>query len=1433
MIDLTYLTEMEQEMILSVLKRDANLKKSEEQRVKNLQKQVHDKSKLKYLTGEWFYETKSRRHRDRIHGSDIIRASISGKKPVTILELSQMWSERPSFVNSENQDVYVPPELSGLLEETPEKSKHYYREDGDNLPKESQDMLKRVLPSSSKQRQNPFNSTQLSSATLDETEGQLTNGGIDPTKTPDRDQHEQCHAQSLNPQVSNLHSAQQESGKPILLGAGTQGLSPTKTKEEDAQSLAKIRDWFSWGRSDMPQAQLQPIDEPESPVNIITDEIPSDAASEKPSNLLSLKAQRRLLGIFSRWEARKEKSPAVLCSVDEDLIPSEQIKVDDALLNIGFSQSTVNTSSDQQQYQHECVVDEQSSNSEDIPDAREVKQGMDQIPQEAENSAYGEEILPDKYFWKSDPTTLLGKLSSDSTQCEVPVSREVDIAKNATLSCPDIQHDFDVSAMTKFKNFGTMSNDRLEPAMLVTHTVFQKVETSQNCNADLCATLSHDETSASSVEGNRMFKIPDVDGPFRAGSVLISEHHSSSSVGLAVASQAVQPEEKATIPLPVSPSSHSYGQRGGIQVSLVSRSLSPQPSMKAKINNLKSFWEKENTGPRVIVCKPKKALNSETHGCSESSPIHQSVATSQSELRPTETDLVDYDKQSTSSYVVKTRTSGFSMDEKIGKGSAKACLNTSLRSHCNVRDVDYVILQDPSKIDILKGRPSSPETCLHRSELPKWKDITDDELKRGPSTTHPTDLHKDSSGFEGVGCDSSPLKTFLTDKVSPTREPRNEPERSTPVVRQRKGLSHEVKQLSKFSKHTLGITSSTTQIKPEKKRLVCPNMPRRGSAQSSLYSMRPSQSPTKSIPHPVRRVSLGNLHVQEDCQQSSGSDHWHPHVKRASEAIKRVPAERKLPGQSKDSEMYPYPARSFIPQSNQHYLGLPVHQRTHIHQFISEKADPQHITPSGNTAFPLSTRNSKGSPCLISPRSTEKCVDGSSRRSMPEIWSQSWASSSCHEEDLSLIRVEKKQMTSRPLSRSMEDILSPPKREDNKTDQEGAIIKTVNDVPEQMKMISKSVSSLQYEKDGRDSDSTSVNSLIFGWKKRTGSSLTNLSVSSGMASMSSVSSSVASIYSGLERDVDVKGTIQFAINYVQKLGEFQIFVVHCRDLAVAEPKKNRSDPYVKCYLLPDKAKMGKRKTSVKKKTLNPTYNEILRFKVTMETLKTQNLNVSVWHNDNFGRNSFLGKVDLDLSEWDFSNTQMNDYTLKERMTTQSVSPSPFRTIDHRGEMKIALRFLPQVSHGKRSTKTETGEVQIWVKDCKNLPAVRDMVIDPFVKCTVLPETSRKSRQKTRVVKKTVNPMFNHTMVYGGFLPDDLRDACVEVTVWDHDRTTNHFLGGLRLGLGTGKCYESVTDWMDSTAEEAGLWERMMQSHNEWVEDILPLRMLIMGKGLSK
>ncbi|NXB54498.1 SYTL2 protein, partial [Leucopsar rothschildi] len=379
--------------------------------------------------------------------------------------------------------------------------------------------------------------------------------------------------------------------------------------------------------------------------------------------------------------------------------------------------------------------------------------------------------------------------------------------------------------------------------------------------------------------------------------------------------------------------------------------------------------------------------------------------------------------------------------------------------------------------------------------------------------------------------------------------------------------------------------------------------------------------------------------------------------------------------------------------------------------------------------------------------------------------------------------------------------------------------------PEKLKGLSKSVPSfLQEESDDRETDTASESSYSFGRIKKSPSSLTNLSSSSGMASLSSVSGSLMSIYSADFGNVDVKGNIQFAIDYVEKLNELHIFICQCKDLAVADVKRQRSDPYVKTYLLPEKYRLGKRKTSVKKKTFNPVYNEILRYKIEKELLKNQSLNISVWHNDTFGRNSFLGEVELDLGAWDWndpSNKQINWFPLKPRTSTITLN------LENRGEMKLALQYVPHPIGGKKTLST--GEVHIWVKECHNLPLLRGNRLNSFIKCTILPDTSRKSRQKTRTVAKTTNPVFNHTMVYDGFRPEDLKEACIELTVWDHNKLANHFLGGLRIGLGTGKSYGTTVDWMDSTSDETALWEKMMNSPNTWIEDTLPLRMLMVAK----
>ncbi|NXP31107.1 SYTL2 protein, partial [Leiothrix lutea] len=379
--------------------------------------------------------------------------------------------------------------------------------------------------------------------------------------------------------------------------------------------------------------------------------------------------------------------------------------------------------------------------------------------------------------------------------------------------------------------------------------------------------------------------------------------------------------------------------------------------------------------------------------------------------------------------------------------------------------------------------------------------------------------------------------------------------------------------------------------------------------------------------------------------------------------------------------------------------------------------------------------------------------------------------------------------------------------------------------PEKLKGLSKSVPSfLQEESDDRETDTASESSYSFGRIKKSPSSLTNLSSSSGMASLSSVSGSLMSIYSADFGNVDVKGNIQFAIDYVEQLSELHIFICQCKDLAVADVKRHRSDPYVKTYLLPEKYRLGKRKTSVKKKTFNPVYNEILRYKIEKEFLKNQSLNISVWHNDTFGRNSFLGEVELDLGAWDWndpSNKQINWFPLKPRTSAITLNP------ENRGDMKLALKYVPRPIGGKKTLST--GEVHIWVKECHNLPLLRGNRLNSFIKCTILPDTSRKSRQKTRTVAKTANPVFNHTMVYDGFRPEDLKEACIELTVWDHNKLANHFLGGLRIGLGTGKSYGTTVDWMDSTTDETALWEKMMNSPNTWIEDTLPLRMLMVAK----
>ena len=76
-------------------------------------------------------------------------------------------------------------------------------------------------------------------------------------------------------------------------------------------------------------------------------------------------------------------------------------------------------------------------------------------------------------------------------------------------------------------------------------------------------------------------------------------------------------------------------------------------------------------------------------------------------------------------------------------------------------------------------------------------------------------------------------------------------------------------------------------------------------------------------------------------------------------------------------------------------------------------------------------------------------------------------------------------------------------------------------------------------------------------------------------------------------DYDITGEVLVGVYH--KNGQLYIHVERARGLAAAD-SNGYSDPYIKTYLLPDKAKHTKQKTSVKKKTLSPVYNETLKVK---------------------------------------------------------------------------------------------------------------------------------------------------------------------------------------------------------------------------------------------
>ncbi|KAL7990106.1 hypothetical protein Chor_012772 [Crotalus horridus] len=208
------------------------------------------------------------------------------------------------------------------------------------------------------------------------------------------------------------------------------------------------------------------------------------------------------------------------------------------------------------------------------------------------------------------------------------------------------------------------------------------------------------------------------------------------------------------------------------------------------------------------------------------------------------------------------------------------------------------------------------------------------------------------------------------------------------------------------------------------------------------------------------------------------------------------------------------------------------------------------------------------------------------------------------------------------------------------------------------------------------------------------------------------------------------------------------------------------------------------KTRTQHNTLNPVWNEVLIYNgITAEDMARKMLRITVCDEDKLTHNEFIGETRVPLRRLHPGQKRHFNLCLERQ---QLLEPPAGWALEERGRILLALTYISE-RHG----------LLVSILRCANLAAM-DVCgySDPYVKTYLKPDEEKKSKHKTTVKKKTLNPEYNEIE------QSDLGHKSLEITVWDYDiGKSNDFIGekteedhlvsgkgGVTLGLGaSGEC----------------------------------------------
>ncbi|XP_005298207.1 double C2-like domain-containing protein beta [Trachemys scripta elegans] len=282
-------------------------------------------------------------------------------------------------------------------------------------------------------------------------------------------------------------------------------------------------------------------------------------------------------------------------------------------------------------------------------------------------------------------------------------------------------------------------------------------------------------------------------------------------------------------------------------------------------------------------------------------------------------------------------------------------------------------------------------------------------------------------------------------------------------------------------------------------------------------------------------------------------------------------------------------------------------------------------------------------------------------------------------------------------------------------------------------------------------------------------------------------------------DCTTLGTLDFSLLYDQENNALHCTINKAKGLKPMD-HNGLADPYVKLHLLPGASKANKLRTKTLRNTLNPTWNETLTYYgITDEDMIRKTLRISVCDEDKFRHNEFIGETRIPLKKLKPNQTKTFSICLEKQLP---IDKTEDKSLEERGRILISLKYSSQKQG-----------LLVGIIRCAHLAAMdANGYSDPYVKTYLKPDEDKKSKHKTAVKKKTLNPEFNEEFCYE-IKHGDLAKKTLEVTVWDYDiGKSNDFIGGVVLGINAKG--ERLKHWFDCLKNKDKKIERWHTLTNE-------------------